>query len=270
VIIESGVTRVGNEAFSTIRSLENLTLNYGLTQIGSNAFSRSGLTGRLTIPDSVTLIEQSAFSGTDISDVTLPVNKDFIRLQDFVFCYTPNLTNVNIPDSVISIGTQTFLESGLTSITIPASVTFIATNAFMRSGLTSVDIPDGITRLIYGVFAGTKLTNVTIPANVTQIEAVAFYDIPTLTSVTFLGAVPPSLRQSHVFGGTTPTDLTVYVPVGTAEAYRAIPQLSDFNIVETFGTNPPTGVVGIPKMTATISVVVISVVLWGLVFCRKL
>jgi len=74
-----------------------------------------GKAGAFTIPDGVTSIRYWAF------------------------CYCSKLTNVNIPDSVTSIGNGVFYSTNLTSITIPESVTSIVAMAFSNCfGLTSV------------------------------------------------------------------------------------------------------------------------------------
>ena len=115
-IIESGVTSIGEGAFSYCSNLTSITIPNSVTSIGEDAFyGCSGLTS-ITIPNSVTSIEYEAFSGCS------------------------GLTSITIPNSVTSIGYGAFSGcSGLTTITIPNSVTSIVSGAFSGcSGLTSI------------------------------------------------------------------------------------------------------------------------------------
>ena len=106
VVIESGVTSIGMNAFvecsnltsiqiaNTVKSigvcafmgcssLKTISLPYGITSIQSNTFWRSGLTD-IKIPNSVTTVESCAFGNS------------------------PNLERVTIPDSVTSVGEYVF------------------------------------------------------------------------------------------------------------------------------------------------------------------
>ena len=86
-----------------------------------------------------------------------------------------NLTSVIIPDSVTTIGLNSFKDCvSLTSITIPNSVTNIGNSAF------------------YGC---TSLTSITIPNSVTNIENFAFYGCTGLTSITIPDSVILILNQ---------------------------------------------------------------------------
>ena len=73
------------------------------------------------------------------------------------------LTNVMIPNTVMSVGEYAFNNCILRSITIPDSVTSIENNAFDGcSSLTSVTIGNGVTSIGYMAFSSCySLTDVT-------------------------------------------------------------------------------------------------------------
>ena len=63
VVIEDGVTNIGEDAFCGYKNLTSVTIPDSVTSIGSSAFDGcTGLTS-VTIPDSVTSIGWSAFKG---------------------------------------------------------------------------------------------------------------------------------------------------------------------------------------------------------------
>ena len=105
VVIESGVTHIGDYAFCSCANLASVTIPEGVMSIGEIAFSDTGLT-TVEIPASVTSIEVGVFAGCSA------------------------LTSVTIPNGVTSIGNGAFTQSGLTSINIPATVTSIGNSAF--------------------------------------------------------------------------------------------------------------------------------------------
>ena len=107
IVIEEGVTSIGNAAFSGCISLTNITIPDGVTSIGIMVFYNCTSLTSITIPDSVTSIGNSAFNSCT------------------------SLTSITIPDSVTRIGKYAFYDcSSLTSITIPDSVTSIVESAF--------------------------------------------------------------------------------------------------------------------------------------------
>ena len=118
VVIEDGVTSIGNSAFNECISLTSITIPDSVTSIGTYAFSGCRSLTSITIPDSVTSIGAYAFQSCS------------------------NLTSITIPDSVTSIGASAFNScSGLTSITIPDSVTSIGSYAFYNcKNLTTISL----------------------------------------------------------------------------------------------------------------------------------
>ena len=221
VVIENGITSVGDRAFSNCSSLTSVTIPNSVTSINNSAFSGcSGLTS-VTIPNSVTSIGQNAFFLSGLTSVNIPDSVATIGSRAFG---SSRLTSVIIPDSVTSIGEIAFsecsnltsvkisnnvtsIEAGafstcrkLTSVAIPNGVTSIGQNAFNNcSGLTSVTIPSSVTTIgDYAFTSCSRLTNVTIPNGVTSIGQDAFYSCTSLTSVT----IPNSVTSfgDRVFG----------------------------------------------------------------------
>ena len=107
VVIEDGVTSIGNYAFTYCVSLTSITIPDSVTSIGYYAFFYCSSLTSITISDSVTSI------------------------GNYAFFYCRSLTSITIPDSVTSIGNDAFSNCrSLTSITIPDSVTSIGNDAF--------------------------------------------------------------------------------------------------------------------------------------------
>ena len=160
VELGSGVTGIGNYAFSYCSSLSSITIPDGVTSIGEAAFPSCFSLSSITIPDSVTSIDNGAFSGCS------------------------SLSSITIPDSVTGIGEYAFNScSSLSSITIPDSVTSIDNGAFSGcSSLSSITIPDSVTGIgeaafsaCYGIARLYFLP--TTPPSVSSSDA--FTDIPT-------------------------------------------------------------------------------------------
>lgn len=101
-----------------------------------------------------------------------------------------SLVSVTIPDSVVTIGSQSFAHnSGLTSVTFQgvSKVTTIEGFAFYQAvNLESVTLPASLVTVGDNAFQGLlKLTTLTIPANVTTIGNSAFQTLPLLNRVAF-------------------------------------------------------------------------------------
>ena len=129
------------------------------------------------------------YSDENIATVVIPTQITSIGYEAFYYCY--ELTLVTIPNSVATIGEESFSDSGLTSVTIPNSVVTIGDYAFNNcTGLTSVTISNSVTSIGEYAFEGcTSLTLVTIPNSVTSIGEGAFYSCVGLTLITIPNSV---------------------------------------------------------------------------------
>ena len=109
VVIESGVTNIGKDAFYGISTLTNATISDTVTSIGNRAFSGSGLTNfEFSDAGNLKTIGNTAFSNTKIKSMVIP--DGVTTLGSYVFGYGP-IQSVTIPASVTSVGNYFFEET---------------------------------------------------------------------------------------------------------------------------------------------------------------
>jgi len=178
----------------------------GLTYV-TNADSTITITGYTCFSNAVTI--PSSINGRPVVDI----------LTAFTGC--TNLTSVNIPGTITTIGQNTFkgcsnltsvvigdgvqvIQLGafqscvnLASINIPNSVFFIDAAVFVGDrGLTNLNLGEGLTTLGGGLFGGsalggcTSLTTLTMPASLTGLNSVNFLGCTNLRSIFFKGNSP--------------------------------------------------------------------------------
>lgn len=151
IIINEGVSSVGEGAFSNFSALKKVQLPQTLEFIGMNAFSYCYNLADINIPDNVSYIGNKAFYGayflSKITDEYIILgngvlyeykgyNSEIIipdgvkTISDRVFVSKTNIKSVYIPDSVKIIGEGAFLGcSALEYAVIPKNVNFIGDNS---------------------------------------------------------------------------------------------------------------------------------------------
>lgn len=159
----------------------NLANNGAEVTVGDTAYS---FNGDIVIPDSVTYlglykvpvvgIGIRCFQGVKtINKVTLPDGLIYIDKESFL---NSSLTSINIPEGVTKIGDSTFSNTALISISLPQSLTSIGYYIFKNStSLTSCVLPSGITGIPDGMFDGcTSLSSISNDENVAMVGGSAF------------------------------------------------------------------------------------------------
>ena len=183
VIISDGVVTIGAEAFSECLSLQDVNIPNSVTSIGQLAFKRCTGLKSVVIPDSVTNMEGYIFDGCkNLKSIKFP---NGIKKMEFLRDCS-SLEQVVIPDSVINIEDESFANcTSLKNITIPDNVTNIAKRAFSNCrSLESVVLSKNIAKINKDTFLGChSLKSITIPDGVTTIEPYAFYDCKALSDI---------------------------------------------------------------------------------------
>lgn len=173
VILEEGVTSVGNDAFYSCSAIESVTVPEGLTRIGSRAFSGCIKLPQIRLPESLTTIERDAFAGcTVLEELRIPAGVTVIGSGAFSNCW--KLETIILPPGITEILDETFSGcKSLTSVAIPAGVTDIG-DAFGSCGKLSVIYYGGTEEMWDAI---TKNTNAVTDLNgVTIIYNTSIYD----------------------------------------------------------------------------------------------
>lgn len=185
VVIEKGITSIGNCAFQYCSSLERITIPATVTSIGKYAFEDCSLLGDVTIPDVVTSIGEWAFSNCAFKNITIP--EKIISIGSYAFYNCASLENITLPESLMSIGAGVFSRCiALTSIKLPDGLMYIGASAFENcSSLKSITIPEGVTYIGEQAFYGCidLASEIVIPIGVTRIEYGTFFDCASLKNV---------------------------------------------------------------------------------------
>ena len=156
VIVDQGITSIGNESFA---GLSNVT--------------------KVTLADTVTKIGDRAFINTKIETISFP--SKLTSIGNMAFYDLPTLNGeLHLPDGLVHVGEEAFAEcSGLTGeLHLPESMNTIGEGAFHGCGGLTGDltIPGGIEYIDYSVFGGCTGLNgtLTLSEGVKNVEQNAF------------------------------------------------------------------------------------------------
>ena len=253
VKISNTVSSIDTAAFYNCKNLEHVEFENDsiLETIKDNVFNGSGLKS-IEIPKSVTTIGNNAFTScTNLSSVTFEKNSKLKSIGNIIFYDDTKLTNIELPNSLESIGANVFTNTSIVNLKIPGSVKEIASSAFVGmpelvtveigakgpadmygsllttlsgpifSGdkkLTNVFLPESLTKITGPVFANTNIETISIPPNVTEIGDKVF-ESSNLKSVSFKRAYSLTTIGNYAFYSTKLTSVELPAKLTTIGQY---------------------------------------------------
>ena len=162
LVVEDGITSIGNDAFSDCESLVSAELAEGITSIGDGTFTACRDLEKINIPNSVTSIGYDAFDS----------------------CWT--LPSLELPSGLSKLESSAVSFTAIKELTVPHGVKVVDSYlAAYNDNLTTVTLEEGVEEIWHRAFWGCeKLNNITIPRSVKKIEGEAFLECTSLKSVT--------------------------------------------------------------------------------------
>lgn len=185
-------------AFRAEGKITSVKLSAGVTGIGNRAFNDALrlTTFDATAATALSSIDSEAFRGcAALETVRFPAT-GLTEIGTRAFYRCKALGDVTIPDTVTSLGTAAFSESGATAIRFGSGIATIPTSiAYGCARLETIEFRETVTDIEEAAFAGcVRLGNITLPSGLKTVGASAFRGAERLLtavlpdSVTTIGA----------------------------------------------------------------------------------
>ncbi len=248
---------------------QTLTLGEGVTKIGKNAFAGFQVLPSITLPKSVATIGKLAFENCHkLTDVTVAWTDNNIPIPHEQAFGLPGLV-LHVPVGTVEtyktkdVWKRFFIMDGKTaggdlstglhwefnnetktlSITGAGEIPDYDNNLWgnrpwdaFKEKVQTVTLGEGVTKIgKWALCELRKMTSVTLPKSVTEIRERAFASSKSLTNFTVAWKDARSIPdiRANVFDDVTLSDITLYVPEGMVDTYKAKNVWKDFDIQET-------------------------------------
>ena len=192
VVIDEGITTVGNFAFADYSNLTAVTLPSTLTSVGDGAFLRCFALREIVLPDALESIGDFAFYSANLPKIHIP--REMREIGAFSLCgdgfgevgYLLETITVD-PDNAYfrTVDNMLFTKDGTelvycpylaesTVCTLPDTVQVIRDFAALYISAADFVLPDGLREIGRGNFAESSLRSIRVPASVEKIGEYAF------------------------------------------------------------------------------------------------
>ena len=193
IVIENGVTGIGNCAFRSMSAVTSASIGNSVTVIGENAFKDCESLTSIKIPDSVTELKGYCFYSCGSLN-TIEIGTGLTTLDQYKTCFggTSSLKSFEVAEGNTSYSSHNgvLMDKEQTEIVkVPSAI----------SGV--YDIPEGVT-YVTGFTDCTQLTEITIPSTAIAISESCFKGCTALEKVNFTPTTTLKYIGNKVDGST--------------------------------------------------------------------
>lgn len=242
VVIEPGITSIGNYAFNNCSNLIDISIPEGIETIGLNAFADCVNLTRVTLPKSLSQVGEGAFyccnslQEVNISDLSAWCRIDFpghaanpAHITHKLLLNGKEITDLVVPEDICHLGSYTFQGcSNIKSIILSDRLSSIGEGAFSScAAVPSVDLPDSLETL--GEFAFSEcdsLTDISLPKGIAEIGDYAFFHCSNLWDIRFEHL---SEDQLSIGTGAFLVDQTTLTKIGVFNIEDVNPAISGYD-----------------------------------------
>ncbi len=209
VIVNSQLNKIGNYAFENSKSLSSISFAQNATaiiEIGESIFA--GCNNLSVIFSDLSVInkqlESEEWSAIAQNHDIMAINSTIL---EYYSMYDRTNIVISIPSFVTAISDNVFLNrSNLIGVLLPESLLSIGENTFKGCNLNSISIPSSVVSMGLGAFSGNEnLTQISLPfvgAGLNSVTNTSFAHI-------FAGSVPSSLVEVIICDNKTNTNTSI-------------------------------------------------------------
>lgn len=211
ITIPESMTRIGEYAFSNCKSLSNITFPDNTPiSVGESAFSNT--TWWSNQPDGVVYLGKNVYTykGTMPENSSIKIKEGTLSICDVAFVGCKGLTNLDLPNSLQTIGYGSFSNCvNLREFTLPSSLERIGGECFRNcKSITKVDFPESLKTIGSYAFENcNSITKIELPESLQDLGASSFYGCTSLKNVKLCHTIT-SIKEA-TFKGTSISSIII-------------------------------------------------------------
>ena len=251
IIIDEGVTKIGEGAFYESENLKTLKISNTVSFIDDCAFYGCENLAEVVIPNSVKVIEHGAFEECkSLLNIDLPDSLSFISESSLKNTGWYN----EQPDGVLYLENYLLGYKGMFNqeqVKVLEGTRLIAEGALSWSRyVKNIDIPSSVTNICGSAFWMSNVRQMKLASSLLEFNGYAFAQTQSLGAITLTSPIPPKLVNGYmgcllnrdytyeIFTEDQYKNIELSVPAGSLEAYKNADVWKNFiNIREEGGSS---------------------------------
>ncbi len=211
--LHEGLSEICASAFAECSSLKSLTIPSSVSNVSVGAFANCMIED-LTMPQVFGNYLAFIFGGLNgygdnyiIPSTLVSVTITDSNVPEYAFSQCSNIQTVTIGNAAVVYDNAFSYCSSLTQVNLPETLTSIGENAFCGcSSLSQIELPSSLTNIAQSVFSScSALESIVIPSSVTSIGSGAFSYCYGIKEINLPSAYGDSF--SNLFGYSMPSEL---------------------------------------------------------------